>query len=78
VYDDATFVDDLWAMGARMAARSAPGLAFMKRLSASPRVTEQGLDPEIEAAAHLIVGPDAREGLAAFNAKRRPTFSELA
>ena len=74
VFDDATFVDDVWAMGARMAARSAPGLALMKRLSRSTRVDDRGLSLEIEAAAHLIVAEDSREGFAAFRDKRQPHF----
>jgi enoyl-CoA hydratase/carnithine racemase len=78
VFDDATFMDDVWAMGATMATRSAPGLAFMKRLSSPQGVTGRGLDLEIDGAAHLIVAPDAREGLAAFGEKRRPRFTEPA
>ena len=35
----------------------------------------KALDREIDAAAELIVGPDAREGLAAFFAKRDPIFT---
>lgn len=68
-----TFSEDCWAMGQTMAARSQPGLAFMKRMS-KPGITGDGLALEIEAAAHLIVAPDAQEGLAAFGEKRRPDF----
>ena len=76
VFADDTFMDDVWALAATMATRSAPGLAFMKRLSSSPRVDDRGLDLEIDGAAHLIVGPDAREGLAAFGEKRAPHFTQ--
>lgn len=69
-----TFAEECWLMGATMAERSQPGLAFMKRMS-RPRITSQGIELEIEAAAHLVVGPDAREGLSAFREKRTPSFS---
>jgi enoyl-CoA hydratase/carnithine racemase len=68
------FDDAVWAMGETMAGRSQPGLAFMKRHS-RPGITADGLSLEAAAAAHLVVGPDAREGLAAFNEKRRPHFT---
>lgn len=74
VFDDETFVDKVHSMAAKMAARSAPGLAFMKRLSRSPRVDDRGLALEIESAAHLIAAEDAREGFAAFKEKRAPHF----
>ena len=67
------FEESCWEMGATMAGRSQPGLAFMKRLS-RPGTTPQGLDLEMDGAAHLVVGPDAREGLAAFRDKRAPRF----
>lgn len=72
-----TFLDDVWAMATKMASRSATGLAFMKRMSSPPGVTDDGLDLEINAAAHLIAGPDAREGLAAFGEKRSPHFTAV-
>jgi enoyl-CoA hydratase/carnithine racemase len=74
VLDADSFEEDAWAMGEKMASRSQPGLAFMKRLS-RPKVTATGLELEIEGAAHLITGPDAREGLKAFAEKRAPRFS---
>jgi enoyl-CoA hydratase/carnithine racemase len=75
VFDAESFREDVWSMATTMAARSATGLAFMKRMSRSSTVTDQGLDLEIEAAAHLVVGEDAREGLMAFGAKRAPRFT---
>lgn len=77
VFDASTFMDDVWTMATTMASRSATGLAFMKRMSRSRAVTDDGLDFEIDAAAHLVVGPDAREGLAAFGAKRAPNFTAV-
>lgn len=76
VFDDETFEADCWAMGEEMAARSQTGLAFMKRMS-RPAITATGLDLEMEGAAHLIAADDAREGLAAFREKRRPSFAAV-
>ncbi|MEO5664702.1 MAG: enoyl-CoA hydratase/isomerase family protein, partial [Nocardioides sp.] len=78
VFAAETFLEDVWAMATTMAARSATGLAFMKRMSSPRGVTDDGLDLEINAAAHLVVGPDAREGLAAFGEKRSPHFTAVA
>ena len=77
VFPAESFAEDVWAMAATMAGRSATGLAFMKRMSRSRTVTDNGLDHEIDAAAHLVVGEDAREGLAAFGAKRQPRFTAV-
>lgn len=76
VFDDETFEQDCWEMGEKMAGRSQPGLALMKRLS-TPRVPPRDFELEIEAAAHLIAAEDAREGLAAFQEKRRPEFTAV-
>jgi enoyl-CoA hydratase/carnithine racemase len=77
VFEAESFDDDVRKLAEKMATRSAPGLAFMKRLSATSHVTDQGLQFEIEAAAHLVMAPDAREGLSAFRAKRTPQFTEV-
>lgn len=75
VYDDDAFAESVHSLTDVMSRRSGPGLAFMKRLSASPRVTDTGINLELEGAVHLVSGPDAREGLAAFQAKREPDFT---
>lgn len=68
------FREELLALAAGMARSSLPALAFMKRQTTSPIVTIDGLDLEIEAAVHVVTGPDAKEGLAAFTERRAPTF----
>jgi enoyl-CoA hydratase/carnithine racemase len=73
VVDAESFAEDCWTIGETMAARSQPGLAFMKRMS-RPGISRDGIDLEIEGAGHLVTGPDAREGLAAFQGKRSPKF----
>ena len=75
IYASADFAGSVQKLGDAMGERSGPGLAFMKRLSTPARVSDSGLDLEIEAAVHLVSAPDAREGLAAFEAKREPRFS---
>ncbi len=67
------FADEVREIATEMARRSQPSLAFMKRLSQVR--DDEGLDLELEAAAHLVAGPDAQEGLAAFLAKREPEFT---
>lgn len=69
------FREAVHELAAAMARRSQPSLAFMKRLSASRLVDDEALDLEIEAAAHVVTGPDAREGLTAFVEKRDPVFT---
>ncbi|HZB48119.1 MAG TPA: enoyl-CoA hydratase/isomerase family protein [Mycobacteriales bacterium] len=75
VFPAASFDADVAAMAATMARRSTAALAFMKRASRTRLVTDDGLDLEIEAAARVVTGPDAREGLAAFVEKREPRFA---
>lgn len=75
VYQDEEFTESVRSLTDTMSHRSGPGLAFMKRLSASPRVTEAGINLELEGAVHLVTGPDAQEGLAAFIGKRDPEFT---
>lgn len=76
VYDDESFEASVRELADVMSHRSGPGLAFMKRLSASPRITDAGIRLELESAVHLVTGPDAQEGLAAFIGKREPEFTE--
>lgn len=75
VYADDMFEGGIWSLGESVARRSVPGIALMKRLSASSRVTDAGLDREIESAVQLICGPDARSGLAAFEHRTEPRFT---
>jgi enoyl-CoA hydratase len=75
VFPAETFAADVAATAGAMARRSAASLAVMKRASRSRLVTDDGLELEIEAAARVVTGPDAREGLAAFGEKREPRFA---
>ena len=61
-----------------LSTRSAPALAFMKAMTASGQVTDERLEHEVEAAVHVVTGPDAKEGLAAFEQKRAPAFPSVA
>ncbi len=60
-----------------LSARSAPALAFMKSMTASGQVTDERLEHELDAAVHVVAGPDAQEGLAAFEQKRAPEFPSI-
>jgi enoyl-CoA hydratase/carnithine racemase len=57
--------------------RSLAALAFMKRMTKSAQVSRERLDHEIEAAVHVVSGPDAQEGLTAFGQKRAPRFPSI-
>lgn len=74
----ATFADEVAELARAMALRSPAALAAMKHLTRSRLVTSDGLDLEIETAARVVSGPDAQEGLAAFESKREPAFPSLA
>lgn len=77
-----TIVDDaeLWSQAMdfarKLTERSPRGLAEMKRLARQGLALEsaQAMRLEIDAAARHIVGPDTAEGLAAFQARRKPQF----
>jgi len=62
---------------ATLSARSPAALAFYKTMTASPTVTDERLAHEVLAAVAVVSGPDAQEGLAAFEAKRRPDFPSV-
>ena len=61
-------------MARRLASRSTASTEFMKRMSRTAMATAEGLDQELDAAAAVVAGPDALEGLAAFAEKREPRF----
>jgi enoyl-CoA hydratase/carnithine racemase len=73
VFPAESFTADVRDMAVQLARRSGAALAFMKRMSA-PSLSDDGLDLEIETAARVVTGADAREGLAAFAEKREPVF----
>jgi enoyl-CoA hydratase/carnithine racemase len=60
-----------------LSARSSAALAFVKTMTASPSVTDERLTHEVLAAVAVVSGPDAQEGLAAFEAKRPPRFPSI-
>lgn len=62
----------------KLSACSAPALAFMKTMTVSASVTDERLEHEVASAVHLVTGPDAQEGLAAFQQKRAPAFPSVA
>ena len=61
---------------AALAAKSRPGLAFMKQISRQglEGSLDDGLTLEEQGATEALLGDDAREGLAAFQARREPDF----
>ena len=77
VVGDEALQQEAMAYAVELTQRSRQGLAEMKRLG------REGLDLsnadamalEAEAAARHIVGPDTAEGLAAFEARRKPNFN---
>ena len=72
--------EDLWteamAYAQNLSRRSRQGLAEMKRLvrAGSDCDREAAMSLEAQAAARHIIGPDTAEGLAAFEARRKPEF----
>jgi enoyl-CoA hydratase/carnithine racemase len=65
------------AFAETLSTRSAPALAFMKAMTVSGQVTDERLEHEVAAAVHVVTGPDAQEGLAAFEQKRAPAFPSV-
>jgi enoyl-CoA hydratase/carnithine racemase len=61
------------ALGEQMAANSPVGVRAAKRALRSPALLT-GLDREDEAWREVAVSADRREGIAAFNEKRQPTW----
>lgn len=74
VLDDDGFREQLIELALQLSRSSLPALAFMKRQTRSSAVTLESLDLEIEAAVHVVTGPDAKEGLEAFTERRAPRF----
>ena len=70
---------DAWLerTAATLSARSPAALTFYKNMTASRAVTDERLAHEVLAAVAVVSGPDAREGLAAFEAKRPPRFPSI-
>lgn len=70
---------DAWLekTAAVLSGRSPAALAFFKTMTASRAVTDEGLAHEVLAAVAVVSGPDAQEGLAAFEAKRPPQFPSV-
>ena len=64
-------------LAAGIAQRSPAALAFMKRQTRSPLISDDALDHELEGAVGVVTGSDAREGLSAFVEKRSPAFPSL-
>ena len=76
VCDDAALQNDAMAYAEKLTERSRQGLAEMKRLAREglELPNSEAMALEAAAAAHHIVGPDTAEGLAAFEARRKPKF----
>jgi enoyl-CoA hydratase/carnithine racemase len=77
VFASAVFAEEVQAVATTIAGRSPAALASMKTMTASSLVTDQSLADEIESAVDVVTSADAREGLAAFRAKREPRFPSL-
>jgi enoyl-CoA hydratase len=76
VVDDDLLRRETMAYCAQLAERSAPGMALMKRLAriAGRDAMRAGLRAEIEAVIAPLMSADVSEGLAAFQARRKPNF----
>jgi enoyl-CoA hydratase len=76
VVDDAQLQAEALAYCTTLATRSAPGLALMKRLAREgvQATLAGGLAMEVDAIVEALRTPDVAEGLAAFEARRKPDF----
>lgn len=76
VVDDDKLNAEALAYCTTLATRSAPGLALMKRLARDGVQTTlaDGLAMEVDAIVDALRTPDVSEGLAAFEARRKPVF----
>jgi enoyl-CoA hydratase len=70
---------DAWLdeLAETLSGRSPAALAFYKTMTASAAVTDERLAHEVLAAVAVVSGPDAQQGLAAFEAKRKPRFPSI-
>lgn len=75
VIEEESFDGEVAELARRIASQSSVALSFMKRMTASRLVSQDMLEMEIEAAAHIVAGADASEGLAAFKEHREPLFT---
>ena len=68
--------EDALAYAGRIAEGSPDGLAFMKRVARRglEMTLEQGLQVEAAEVPHALLTPNVDEGLAAFQARRKPVF----
>jgi enoyl-CoA hydratase len=78
VVPDETLHDEALAYCRTLGTRSRPGLAEMKRLArqGADMTLEQSMRLERDAAVRHLQGPDTAEGLAAFEHRRTPKFSQ--
>jgi enoyl-CoA hydratase len=74
VVEDAALPDEALAFCQGLSERSRPGLALMKRLAREEATLEAGLASEARAIVPALLAPDVTEGLAAFEARRKPVF----
>ncbi|MGI9478785.1 MAG: enoyl-CoA hydratase/isomerase family protein [Hyphomicrobiaceae bacterium] len=76
VTDDDQLHPEALAYATKLSERSRQGLAEMKRLTRQgvDRRIDEGLALEADAAVDHILGRDTTEGLAAFEARRKPNF----
>lgn len=72
------FESELAEITSTLATRSPVALSFMKSLTRMREVSDDLVQLELEAVAHLIAGPHAQEGLAAFRERREPVFPRSA
>jgi enoyl-CoA hydratase/carnithine racemase len=68
------FRAEVQRIASEMVVRSSTALRFMKRMTRQRAVSDLDLQAELEEAARVAAGPDARAGLEAFVAREEPVF----